>query len=192
MKIESLLLITGNQGKLDEFSSLLNIGTLLFESKALEISEIQSMQLEEIGKFKTNSALSFTSEVEKYDAVMTDDTALSCDALNGLPGPFVKWFLECVGAGGLYDLIKGNNNDCTAGCLLTIGLTKTGELFQFLGEVQGKIVAPKGNTGFGWDGVFLPNGEKLTYGQMMPDKKNVISHRALAVKKLRSWITENG
>ena len=188
MKINSILLITGNPGKLDEYRSLLNIDTLLLKNKALDIPEIQSMRLEEIGEFKTKTALSIADEVEQYDAVMTDDTALSCAALNGLPGPLIKWFLESIGADGLHNLVKDKNDECTAGCLLTIGLTKTSELVQFLGQAHGKIVASRGNSGFGWDKIFLPQGHQRTYGQMSPEEKNIISHRALAVQKLRSWI----
>ena len=188
MKVKSILLISGNSGKLNEFRSLLNIDTLEFENKSIEIPEIQSMHLEEIGEFKTNAALKLKHEIARFDAIMTDDTALWCDGLNGLPGPFIKWFLKQINVEGLYELLKARDLVSQAVCLLTVGLVKTGELIQFKGEVKGNIVAPRGTFGFGWDRIFQPQGQEITYGEMESDQKNLISHRALAVKKLRSWI----
>jgi len=188
MKIESLLLITGNKNKAFEFKEMLNIDELRFSSRELDLPEIQSMCLEEIGSYKTACALK--EKIENYDAVLTDDTALFCDALNGLPGPLIKWFLETLDVEGLYDLVKDKKSQCTANCILSIGRVKTGEIIQFEGVVNGTIVSPRGQNGFGWDKIFLPNGYDQTYGEMEPDEKNKISHRTLALKKVKDWIID--
>ena len=58
----------------------------------------------------------------------------------------------------------------------------------FRGEVQGQIVSPRGGTNFGWDPVFLPNGYTKTFAEMSPEEKNAISHRRIAVLKLKEYL----
>lgn len=188
LKFESLLLITGNPGKAEEFKSLIDLSDLRFEHKAFELPEIQSDDIEEIGKYKTEKALNEIQSLSGFDAVLTDDTGLYCEALNGLPGPFIKWFLTKLGASGIFNLTRDQKKETSAVCLLTLGIVKSGEILQFRGEVRGKLVNPKGTGGFGWDPIFLPEGETITYGEMTDDQKNQISHRTLAVQKLRNWL----
>ena len=188
MKIEKLLLITGNPGKAKEFKDLIKIDKLKFTHKSLDLQEIQSMNLEEIGEFKISSALQQLGSHLDVDAVMIDDTGLFCSGLNGLPGPFIKWFLDSIGAEGLFDLVGNNNAQTKAVCLLSLGLLKSGKIIHFMGETEGILVSPKGSGGFGWDKIFKPKGSKKTYGEMLPAEKNKISHRTLAVEKFRSWI----
>jgi inosine triphosphate pyrophosphatase len=71
-----------------------------------------------------------------------------------------------------------------------IGYAKSSkEMYFFEGSVKGKIVSPKGKKGFGWDPIFQPNGEynNQTFGEMDPYKKNSISHRYLALCKLKDY-----
>ncbi|MBT6616293.1 MAG: non-canonical purine NTP pyrophosphatase, partial [Deltaproteobacteria bacterium] len=70
----------------------------------------------------------------------------------------------------------------------SLGIIKTQEIIQFEGAVTGKLVQAKGSYGFGWDPVFMPDGSVLTYGELGADEKNKISHRALALQKLRDWL----
>jgi non-canonical purine NTP pyrophosphatase (RdgB/HAM1 family) len=188
VKIKNLLLITGNEGKYKEFRDLININELILSYRSIDLLEIQSFEIKEIGYFKTKSALAAIGLNSGFDAVLTDDTGLYCEALNGLPGPLIKWFLVKLGAKGIYDLIRCGNGKTTAICLLSLGLVSTGEIIQFEGEVKGQLVAPRGGGGFGWDQVFLPNSEAKTYGEMTADEKNNKSHRSLAVNKLREWL----
>ncbi|NQU63669.1 MAG: non-canonical purine NTP pyrophosphatase [SAR324 cluster bacterium] len=188
MRINSIVLITGNAGKLGEFKELINLEALRFGYKSLYLPEIQSLDILKIGRYKTKIALSSQSEMESFDAVLTDDTALYCKALNGLPGPLIKWFLDRLKPDGLVKLIKGKDKRASVTCLLSLGMIKTGKIIQFAGTIEGKLVHPQGRNGFGWDPVFMPDGSELTYGEMAVDKKNKISHRAIAVKKFRDWL----
>lgn len=190
MRIRTLVLITGNAGKLKEFEKLIHIDQLNFSSQSLDLKEIQSFSIEEIGESKIRSALSSIGNDSEIDAVMTDDTGLFCDALNGLPGPFIKWFLERMGADGLFDLSQNRQAGAKAVCLLSVGLVKTGQVLHFKGEVEGRLVSPRGEGGFGWDKIFCPDGYTKTYGEMSQPEKNAISHRTLAVNRLREWLLE--
>ncbi len=188
MKLTKLLMITGNKGKVKEFKELLNIKKLRIDYQSLELPEIQSMKIEQVGEYKTKSALNYHAEIAGYDAVLTDDTALTCEALNGLPGTLIKWFIDCIGIDGLINLLKAKSTDTIATCLLSLGIIKTGEVLLFRGDISGKLVPAMGKNGFGWDRIFLPNDQKVTFGEMDICKKNLISHRAIAAKKLRCWL----
>lgn len=188
MKINSLLLITGNPGKLEEFKTLLDIPDFKLNYQSLEVPEIQSLDIREIGQFKTKAVFGAIEEFQDYDAVITDDTGLSCQVLNGLPGPLIKWFLKSIGRDGILELVNNKDNTTTATCLLTLGIIKTKEIIHFQGDIKGKLVSAQGNHGFGWDQIFLPNGFEKTYGEMDANQKNTISHRAVAVQKFKNWL----
>ena len=61
----------------------------------------------------------------------------------------------------------------------------------FEGEIKGTIVNPRGKTDFGWDPIFQPNGHKKTFGEMTKEEKNKISHRKVAVEKLKEHLLKN-
>lgn len=186
--VKRLLLITGNPGKAREFGSLLP--GLEVEHRALELLEIQSLSSQEVGKHKAQEALSRLSPQDKsrYDAVLTDDSSLSFTALNGFPGALVKYCLEALGPEGLAGLLAQREKDALAVCCLSLGLTQTGEVVQFVGQVPGTVQAPQGSEGFGWDGIFYPQGWALSYAQLSKEQKNSISHRGAAVKQMLRWL----
>jgi len=188
VKINNLLLITGNPGKAVEFESLLSIKGLKVGHVSLELEEIQSFDLEQIGISKIKSALTQMDQRTDYDALLTDDTGLFCNGLNGLPGPFIKWFLDRLKVEGLFQLMENRDRKTRAVCLLSLGLSKTNTIKHFKGEVNGQLVESRGCGGFGWDKIFKPEGSNQTYGEMSPEEKNRISHRTVAVRELRNWI----
>ena len=65
------------------------------------------------------------------------------------------------------------------------------EIYTFTGRTHGKIVTARGPLDFGWDPVFEPDGEGLTYAELPKDRKNEISHRYRALDKLREFVVEN-
>ncbi len=188
MKINSLILITGNEGKAREFESLLDIPDLKFGWQKLPLTEIQSTEISIIGKAKTTVAMFHPELKGEWDAVLTDDTGLYLQALGGLPGPLVKFFMEALGAEGIYDLTQKGGHEAKATCMLSLGVQKSKEIHQFTGDVQGKLTSPQGSSGFGWDSIFQPDGLKQTYAELTLAEKNKISHRTIATKALRDWI----
>ncbi|NBQ47219.1 MAG: non-canonical purine NTP pyrophosphatase, partial [Sphingobacteriia bacterium] len=70
-----------------------------------------------------------------------------------------------------------------------ITLIVQGTQHVFEGEVSGTIAhEPRGNTGFGYDPLFIPTGYRSTFAELGPELKNTISHRAIAVEKLRRYL----
>lgn len=185
----NILLITGNAGKAAEFKKLLDIPNVTLDHKKLDLHEIQETDIRAISRFKSEQAIQQAQKQNlNYDAVLTDDTALQLDALNGLPGPLIKWFLDRLEAKGIWELTNGKKPEAQAVCMLGLGWIQSGKTEHFAGTVEGKLVEPVGNKGFGWDGIFLPNHSEKTYGELSDIEKNRISHRAKAVEKLKIYL----
>jgi len=124
------------------------------------------------------------------DTVIVEDSCLCFNALNGLPGPYIKWFLERVGTKGLYDILSGFDDKSGYG-ICTFGYCEPGkEPFVFEGRTDGTIVAPRGEKGFGWDSIFRPQGYQQTYAEMDPAIKNTVSDRYQALKKLQAFFAK--
>jgi len=124
---------------------------------------------------------------------MCEDTLLCFNALGGLPGPYIKWFLEKCGHDGLNNMITAyDDKSAYAQCMFAVSAGPGAEVRIFDGRTHGKIVPARGPLDFGWDPVFEPdesNGK--TYAEMEKQDKNAISHRFRALNQLREWLTEN-
>ena len=87
--------------------------------------------------------------------VLIEDVSLCFDAYTGLPGPYIKSFLEKVGRQGLVQMLKGfDNKAATAVCIYAFCEGPESKPELFVGECKGSIVEPRGENMFGWDPVF--------------------------------------
>lgn len=121
--------------------------------------------------------------------VIVEDTSLCFNALNGLPGPYIKWFYEAVGNEGLAKMIESfDDKSGYAQCVLSFCLGPGHEVLTFVGTCEGSIVPPSGPQGFGWDPIFKPLGHDRTFAQMHVEEKNKISHRFKAFRELKSYL----
>src|SRR5690606_25105271 len=106
--------------------------------------------------------------------------------LNGLPGPLIKWFLHSLGNEGVYELASHLKNK-KATAKTYIGFARSPSDIQFFkGSVEGIIVKPRGQNGFGWDSIFQPNGQKKTFAEMSLIEKIPFSMRRIAVEKFKN------
>ena len=125
-----------------------------------------------------------------------DDTGLEVEALNGEPGVYsARYAGETQDAkANVAKLLRelGENNNRKACFKTVIALLINGEKTIFEGRIDGNIAtAPTGDTGFGYDPIFIPNGYKQSFAELGSEIKNNISHRALAVKKLANYLKLN-
>lgn len=124
-----------------------------------------------------------------------DDTGLEIEALNGEPGVFSARYAgdKCTYEDNILkvlDKMKGLENR-KARFRTVIALVEDGEIRFFEGEVSGMIAKErKGNSGFGYDPIFRPEGNDLTFAEMLPSEKNRISHRTMAIGKLVQYLDE--
>ena len=122
---------------------------------------------------------------------MVEDSILSLNALNGLPGPFIKYFEDFIGPDGIYRLLADfEDKSAIAKCHIGVFSTKNKTLDIFGGSCFGKIVKPEGDMTFGWDACFQPDGFEKPFSCLDKIVKNRISHRAKAFDKLSKYLNE--
>ncbi|KAL1984786.1 hypothetical protein VTN96DRAFT_8727 [Rasamsonia emersonii] len=180
--MRTLNFITGNKNKLAEVQAILG-DTVEVQNRAIDVPEIQGTS-EEIAKEKCRRAAEVIG-----GPVLTEDTALEFHALKGLPGPYIKWFLEALGHDGLNKLLDPyEDKSAEAVCTFAFCRGPGEEPILFQGRTVGKIVAARGPANFGWDPIFEYEGR--TYAEMDKQEKNQISHRYKALLKLKQWLAE--
>ena len=182
MRLEDLTLVTGNEEKRREAERIL--GRSLRVAR-LDLPEIQGLDLLEVLRAKAREA-----HRRLGSPVLVEETGLELDALNGFPGPLVKWMLAAVGAEGIAR---------TARALCEPGVRARCAILAFDGEeevlgvgvTEGVLVSPpRGENGFGWDPVFRPAGEERTYGELDGETKDRIGHRGRAWRALLRELVE--
>ncbi|KAJ8512437.1 hypothetical protein OPV22_002871 [Ensete ventricosum] len=172
--------VTGNAKKLEEVRAILG-PSIPFQSLKLDLPELQG-EPEEISIEKARLAATSVN-----GPVLVEDTCLCFNALHGLPGPYIKWFLLKIGHEGLNNILKAyEDKSAYAMCIFSLSLGPNLEPVTFLGKTQGKIVPPRGPTDFGWDPIFQPDGYEQTYAEMPKEEKNKISHRSKALALVKS------
>jgi len=181
MKLSKLVFVTSNKNKVREIKEILGPKTKFVN---VDIPEIQSLNLEEVITAKAKSAYSILKR-----PVIVEDVSFEVDALRGLPGPFIKYFLQKLGTEGLLALI-GNASKSTK-AIAAVGFYDGNKLKIFTGIVEGTLSKKSiGESGFGFDRIFIPNGYTQTFAQMEITKKNKISHRANALRKLKRYLNK--
>jgi inosine triphosphate pyrophosphatase len=175
-----LQFITGNKNKFEEVRAILG-DVHQFEIDLPEIQEIDSRKIIEA---KLRAAVG-----QADGEFIIEDTSLTFEGMNGLPGPLIKWFLGAIGNKGLAGLAVHTGND-RAEAKTIVGYAKKGEEMKFFeGIVKGRIVEPRGGTDFGWDPIFVPDGHEKTFAEMSRAEKNGISMRRIALEKLKKFIS---
>ena len=178
--VAELVVVTSNPGKLEEIRSVLSIPLV---PVPLDVSEIQSMDVEEVAAEKAKAAW---REIRR--PLIVDDTSLYIDGLGRLPGPLVTWFLSSLGASGVAALLKSDQRrNATAETCVALALGEN-QVKTFVGRVEGEISRqPRGEHGFGFDSIFIPSGMIRTYAEMSGVEKNAISTRFRALEKLQNY-----
>ena len=125
-----------------------------------------------------------------------DDTGLEVEALDGAPGVYSARYAgeECDSEANMLKLLKNltGKNNRNAQFRTVIALVINGEEKLFNGIVKGTISDEKrGDSGFGYDPIFIPEGYTESFAQMSGEMKNSISHRFRATKQLSDYLKEN-
>ena len=193
-KIIKLLVGTNNKGKLKEITDLLPKNLEIFSPKDFKIKSPP-----ENGKtFEENSLIKakFFSKKSKM-ICLSDDSGLEIDALDGDPGIYsARWggkkgdFKKAMNR-VFKELDKKDKNwrkkkiKARFVCSLTV-CNMNKKIINSVGKVEG-FISPiiKGNNGFGYDPIFIPNKKKITFGEMRVSQKYKIDHRFKAFKKIK-------
>lgn len=191
--MKAICFATNNSHKTEEIRALLGSFFLLQNLKDIGCTE----ELPETQPTIEGNALQKAQYVFDYYGVscFADDTGLEVEALNGAPGVFSARFAGAHRSD--HDNIElllsklAQQHNRKARFKTVISLIDDGEVKNFEGIVTGTITeVRKGSKGFGYDPVFRPEGSDKTFAEMELADKNLISHRAIAVKKLINFLRE--
>jgi XTP/dITP diphosphohydrolase len=176
--------VTTNEHKRREVERILGVE---LEGTAPDVPEIQALDFAEVAARKARDA--YEALGAPPHPVIVEDSGLVIGVWNGLPGALTRWFLSSVGNEGILGMLSGEDRRARAVCAVAV-TDAGGEVSLFRGEVSGSIAPePRGEEGFGWDPIFVPEGSGLTYAQM-GDAKHEDSHRARAFRQVRGWLEE--
>ncbi|KYC46305.1 MAG: Non-canonical purine NTP pyrophosphatase [Candidatus Methanofastidiosum methylothiophilum] len=183
--MEELYFITGNKGKFKEAKEKLKYLDIELIQADMEYPEIQASDLKEIALFGIN----YCSESLKSPFFL-EDSGLFIEELNSFPGPYSRYVHETIGNDGILKLLLNINNR-GAYFKSTVGLYKDGPHI-FEGVSRGTISHEiRGQGGFGYDPIFIPENNSKTFGEMTTVEKNKFSHRGKSLEKLGKYL-ENG
>ncbi len=196
-----IVIASHNPGKVREIGELLApLGFSVIAAGALGLPEP-----EETGATFAENALIKARAAARASGLpaLADDSGLCVDALDGAPGihsarwggpekdfdmamRLIEEKLQAAGA------VTPEQRKAHFTCALALAWPD-GEARVFEGEVHGHLVwPPRGEKGFGYDPVFVPEGHEMTFAEMEPDQKHAMSHRARAFEKLVAWLRGNG
>lgn len=190
---DRIVIASHNLGKVREIGDLLDpLGVSVVSAGELGLEEPEETE----DTFSGNARIKAHAAARASGLVaLSDDSGLSVDALDGAPGVFTANWAETPNGRDFPMAMekvwrkleeRGAPEPRVARFCCTLCLAwPDGSDEVFEGTVDGRLVWPmRGTNGFGFDPVFLPNGETETFGEMAPEKKHAMSHRADAFAKL--------
>jgi XTP/dITP diphosphohydrolase len=192
--MQTLLIATRNRHKTREIGQMLGSG---WEVRDL-VSLPHAPKIEETGAtFEENAALKALTISQIFTGlVLADDSGLEVDALNGAPGVYSARFagIDANDAENRFLLIdelkKLGGDEYPARFRCVIVLASQGELLgSFAGVINGKVILQeRGDSGFGYDSMFIPQGYMETFGELQSEIKNSLSHRGRALAKALEFL----
>jgi len=194
--VQQLIVATRNVHKSNEFQRILGPDFAVYDlSEHPEIPETV-----ERGKtFEENAVLKATGASKELSGlIIADDSGLEVDALGGAPGIYSARYASQNASDRqnidklLSELARtsARQEQRSARFRCVLALAESGRILGvFEGVVAGTIIElPRGRNGFGYDPIFLPKGLDQTFGELAPAEKDRLSHRALALEKLRAFL----
>lgn len=192
MMKRKLVFATNNAHKLEEVAAILGD-----QVELLSLNDIGCQaDIPETAETLEGNALLKSSYIYKnyHLDCFADDTGLEVETLNGAPGVYSARYAGGEGHDAQANMLKllheldGKENR-KAQFRTAISLILDGKEYLFEGVIKGEIIKEKrGDSGFGYDPVFMPEGYDRTFAELGNDIKNQISHRALAVQKLCEFL----
>ena len=189
-----LVLATHNEGKRREIEALLApFGVEVLSAGALDLPEPEETEDSFAGnaRIKAHAAARATGL-----PALADDSGLEVDALGGQPGVRTADWAETPSGRDFGMAMRKVEDRLPEGARRTARFRATlclawpdgrDELFE--GAAAGRLVwPPRGEHGYGYDPVFVPEGHERTFGEMAPEEKGALSHRAAAFAELAAWL----
>ena len=178
-----LRFITGNKNKVREAGErLAELGYEVVQDN-MKPPEVQADSLEEVALFSAKWVVERSQE-----PFFLEDAGFFVDYLKGFPGVYSAYVFDTIGYGGILRLMRCKT-ERSARFEAVIAYWDGREFHTFKGVVKGTVSRnPRGENGFGYDPIFIPEGEERTFAEMSASEKNAISHRGRAIEKMVRWL----
>lgn len=174
-----LSIITSNRWKVEELKAALYPLGIEIERSEADCEEIQAESLEEVVHHCLDEL-----KMKGMTNFILDDSGLFIRHLKGFPGVYSSYVFKTLGCTGILKLMDGVVDreayfQCCIGCVIDDTEIIVSE------KVYGRIgTEERGKEGFGFDPIFIPEGEICTFAEMSTEEKNRISHRGKAISTL--------
>ena len=188
--MNEIILASSNKNKLREFRQI------FLSKKIISLDDINfNKEIDETGTTLKQNALIKVREVFSYSnkICISDDSGLEIDYLNGEPGVYSARYAGNDASSidnikkVLNNLGEAKNRKARFKTVIAYKDSLTEAVFE--GEINGNITKNiRGEGGFGYDPIFIPNNYNITFSEMKPEQKNKISHRSLAINKLFKFL----
>ncbi len=164
---------TSNKEKYNEVAAILKVDV---QHMPFDYPEIRSESVEEVARDSVRVAYRRCKE-----PVFVEDTGLFIEALRGFPGTYSGWVQKKIGNEGILRLMEGKENRAAYFETCIAYMKDREHIYVFRGKCEGTITSePLGEAGFGYDPIFIPNGEHQTFAESI-ELKNKLSHRYKAL-----------
>ncbi|MEF8880089.1 MAG: XTP/dITP diphosphatase [Candidatus Thermoplasmatota archaeon] len=182
--MKKIYFITGNKGKVREAQKKLEKLGLEVIQKDLGYPEIQAEKLEEVADFGVEH-ISKTFD----EPFILEDAGLFVNSLKGFPGVYSAFVFYTLGCEGILKLLESEEDRDAVFRSVYAFKKPGGETRLFVGECLGCISRRmRGDEGFGYDPIFVPDGSDKTFGEMKTGEKNSFSHRGKSLDKLIDFL----
>lgn len=188
-KYSDLTFVSCNRDKYEEYKQLLGISDLRWSTR--DLTKSQNVSVSAIAEDKIKDLIPQVRGVPFF----VEHSGLVIEAWRNLPGGLAKVFLENIGNEGICRMMHAYDGaDRSATAVVVIGFhSPDGRTRTFRGEKHGRIAdEPVGSNNFGWDPVFIPDGQRLgqakTYAEMSLQEKNLVSMRRAASEEFLKYI----
>ena len=179
-QLSELYFVSSNTHKFEEVQRILSdfgVDISLFKTT---LEEIQSSSLSKIAERK---AIDAYTKVQK--PVIIEDDGLFIDSLDGFPGPYSSYVYDTIGIKGIIRLLENTELRDAKFVAIIAYCNGVDDVQLFESSIPGKVSSLIEEGGWGYDPIFVPDGETKTYANVT--NKDKLSHRAASLKKFSDW-----
>lgn len=179
--MDEIVFITGNQNKADYVARYLGHP---IKHEKVDLDELQSLDLHEIVRHKVRQAYRIVKK-----PVMVEDAALEFKALGGLPGPFIKFFLDSMSLKDIAGLVDGKDRSAITRCV--VGYYDGTDEKYFEGFATGTVPEhPKEAGGYGFDPLFMHDGYDVSRSEMKQEDHDRTYFEIKPFGKLKEYLEQ--
>ncbi|MCL4315128.1 MAG: RdgB/HAM1 family non-canonical purine NTP pyrophosphatase [Candidatus Thermoplasmatota archaeon] len=178
--------VTSNEHKFHEVSVFMKEVGMEVTWVKMKYEEIQD---EDVKKVSLLSMKSLQGVIN--GDFFIEDTGLFIADLKGFPGAYASYVQKTIGNDGILKLLEGRESEAYFETCISLSLS--GKISQFTGTLKGRMATTQtGKSGFGYDPIFIPEGEKMSLAQIETSRKNEISHRGRALREMVNFLRNKG